>query len=177
MEKLTDNTEVGATARVIVGRRFANVIPSGPDKLASHVRVAVLLLENLVRRSSPTRSVQLIRTHVVVDGVSTLTGTSTDNRALAWCHREKVHATGADCRCGFRAPDHLVRELAVEGSEGTGVCVALALALVIEANDVNLCGQPGIGPSVIHSNCYLLSGIFLVHDILQPLGGSCACGV
>jgi hypothetical protein len=65
----------------------------------------------------------------------------------------------------------------VESSERTRSGVTLAFTLVVEANDIDLSGKTSVGASVVHTNSDLLGGIFLMYNVLQPLGGRSTRGI
>src|SRR5262249_14335254 len=113
-----DNTKVGAT-RGIERRRFAEVIPPGPDELAGDVWEMILYGKLRVGRCRPARVVAVVRTHLVINDVlswraagrggrAAPTTTATCNSTGECGNGERVNPARADRRCSLATVDELL---------------------------------------------------------------------
>src|SRR5882724_1021445 len=100
------------TARRIEWGGFAQIIPTGPNKLSANKRVAFLGKKFFVRRGGPFREIEIVGTHMMSHRI--LPGICRRNRPKSRCDGEEVFAATANRGSGFAAVNKSGREVCVE---------------------------------------------------------------
>ena len=80
---------------------------------------------------------------------------------LSELHREVVHAARGYGRGGFRAEDEFLRQ--------HGVCLVVILWLVVEAGNVESCGEAVVenGAYLVHAACHGSGRVERVHEVAE----------
>lgn len=170
-----NDAEVGAAGVVVVGGGLPNIVPAGPDELASDIRVLVLLPEDLVGGGAPADGVQLVGADDQVGRVAARAGLVAHVGAVSARHGEQVRAARADGRSALRAPQHPVRERRVEPRERRlPDRLAPPLALVVQALEVQRGRERAVRPRVVHRRPRLPRRVLRRDDVVQLLRGLAA---